>query len=256
MAKATSWATVITPTPLFTRFQSVSHIAYTVTQRDTDTHTHTTTLPSPRERAVRARLSSALTSHHYSLSRFLTVSHREPAAGTSRRGDKYWITWKPFTLLSRVTRWHAHTHIHGHTWASVVYVSHTASHTWNLTETCWGCPVTTCQWSVCVCVESSSYLLPRDFPSSSCGLKNHFPILTNPLSIKHLQQSREEEREAERGGEKESHSLPSYYVQEDDRLNKHLNNTSNTFPYKTLLWGSERFWFNSMIFDAVASGVV
>ena len=63
---------------------------------------------------------------------------------------------------------------------------------------------------VCVCDESSTYLLAKDFSSSSCGLKNHFPILTNPLSIKHLQQRGEEEEDGEGDadrGEKESQSL-------------------------------------------------
>lgn len=53
------------------------------------------------------------------------------------------------------------------------------------------------KWDVCMhfCAKCSTYVLPKDFSSSSCGLKNHFPILTNPLSVKHLQRwAREDKR--------------------------------------------------------------
>lgn len=52
------------------------------------------------------------------------------------------------------------------------------------------------KWDVCMhfCAKCSTYVLPKDFSSSSCGLKNHFPILTNPLSVKHLQRWAREDR--------------------------------------------------------------
>ena len=86
MAGATSWATVITPTP---PIYSVSGSPTLPPQLHSVTPTHTPALPSEREResqwewVVRARLSSSLTSHHRSLSCFLMVSYHEPA--TSRR---------------------------------------------------------------------------------------------------------------------------------------------------------------------------
>lgn len=211
MAEATSWSYChhTHPSSLLSFSLSVClpHCPHSYTAWHTDawahTHIHITHTQPPSPRAVRAQLSSAPTSHLHSLSCFFFFFFTSLTPWASwgyikeRRHCKYWITWKPFTLLGCVTPWHAHTYCTPtHMDYGSIYFSQS-----NIYETsCWRSSVAACDCaSACECARwTLTHLLPRDFSSGSCGLKNHFPIRTKPLSIKHLQQRK-------RAGEKENH---------------------------------------------------
>lgn len=61
-----------------------------------------------------------------------------------------------------------------------------------------------CPTCACERVEGSADLLPRDLSFSSCGLKNHFPILRKPLFIRDLQHEEEKDIRPNRSNETNS----------------------------------------------------
>lgn len=70
-------------------------------------------------------------------------------------------------------------------------MTHTFSHSPACTKSKRQNPII-CPMCACERVEGSADLLPRDLSFSSCGLKNHFPILRKPLFIRDLQEWRGE----------------------------------------------------------------
>ena len=132
-------------------FYSVSvclpHCLHTHTAWHWHTHTDTHLPASPcPERAARARLSSALTSHRHSQPRFFnSLTPRASRWNIKERGTRQ--------ILNHIKAIHTgrlcHTRRHMNTHADYRGVCFSPP---NICGTCWDSRVTVAQWGVCVCV--------------------------------------------------------------------------------------------------------